>query len=172
MPIVKSVNGDLLQAEEKFVIQQCNCVTVKSHGLSESIIRHFGSWADPYSSRSPVSQGRNCAADKDIDIPGTIRTLENPSSSSSDTKIICMFAQWCPGKPGAYSRYYPTNYDDTTVNRYTWFERCLSKIDDCTEIDSPVAVPYNIGCGLAGGYWPLYRKALDNAETEFVLYKL
>ena len=205
MPVVKEVSGDLLKAEEKFIAQQCNCVTVKSHGLSESIIRHFGSWADPYSSRSSVSQGRNCASGKDIDIPGTIRILESPSASSTDTqdligrsgfntqdligrsgfntqdligrsgfntRVICMFAQWCPGKPGVYSHYYPSDYDDTVVNRFAWFKQCLVKIDEDDKIDGPVAMPYNIGCGLAGGYWPAYRKALDEVETDVILYKL
>lgn len=162
--IVKEVSGNLLDAEEKFVAQQCNCVTIKSHGLSRTLAQKF-TWADPYALRKPAGPGRNCAAIADK--PGTIRIL----SGGGPFEVVCLFAQWAPGKPGDYIRYYPSKvHKDTRDERLEWFKKCLAILDD--KVDSPVAIPYQIGCGLAGGKWTDYRQALEDAKTEFVMYNL
>lgn len=178
--------GDLLKADESYIAQQCNCVTVKSHGLSLSIKLKY-SWGDPYSTRAPISYGRNSSSIEDRDAPGTVRILSNTSTSasgvsseenlslgsvSSEPKIICLFAQWAPGKPGAYSHYYPSDHVDNASDRFGWFRQCLKCIDDDAVLDTPVAVPFNIGCGLAGGNWTDYREALDSADTKFIIYRL
>lgn len=41
--------------------------------------------------------------------------------------IICMFAQFGPGKPNSCSRYYPSDFKDTSENRLLWFQECLDK---------------------------------------------
>ena len=206
MPIVGEVKGDLLQAEEKFIAQQCNCVTVKSQGLAAVITKKYP-WAEPYSTRKAIP-GRNCATEDNRDVPGTVRILSNydvvdvddasshtaqsnpPQSTTSQSnppqstapsgnisqstppQVVCMFAQWAPGKPGHFDRYYPSSHNDTALNRLQWFCQCLREIDENKDIDGlPIAFPYNIGCGLAGGNWSLYREALDHAKTEIVLYK-
>lgn len=168
MTIIRKVSKDLLTASEKFIAQQCNCVTVKSHGLSAAISQRF-KWANPYSTRKPISPTRNCADKKSTDKPGTVRTLSSPSGPFS---VLCLFAQWAPGQAGDYSKYYPSEYDDTPNNRLKWFKECLDVIDKDESVDSPVAVPYLIGCGLAGGDWEKYSDLLENAKTDFVVYAL
>jgi hypothetical protein len=165
MTILRVVKGDLLGASEKFIGQQCNCVTVKYHGLSALIVETFP-WACPYSVRKPITPTRNCASTPDK--PGTIRVF----SSSSGPSVVCLFAQWAPGKPGDYAKFYPKDHDDTAENRLKWFKECLEKIDKDEEIDSPVAIPFQIGCGLAGGDWDKYHCALKAAKTKFVIYEL
>ena len=81
-----------------------------------------------------------------------------------------MFAQWTPSKVGAYNRYYPKTYTDTTHNRQRWFRECLEALD-ALGLDR-VAMPYKIGCGLAGGFWPDYETMLNKAKTNIVLYRL
>ncbi len=170
--IIQEKSGDILNSNEKFIAQQCNCVTIKSHGLS-AVIAQKWPWANPYSSRTPTKPGNNSANNDSRDIPGSVRILRNPSASNdASAHIICLFAQWAPGKPGAYSQYYPSYHIDNAINRLKWFQKGLKLLDDDPNIDSPVAVPYNIGCGLAGGNWDHYRKALEDAETSFVIYKL
>lgn len=162
MPVVKIVHGDLLASGEKCIAQQCNCVTVKSHGLSAAIASKFP-WADVYSMRSPKSA--NTAAQPSL--PGTIAITASPDG---ETSVIHMFAQWAPGKPGAYERCYkPGPCPDTPEHRRQWFAQCLNEID---KLKLPrVAMPFRIGCGLAGGVWEMYLHMLNQATTPIVLYQ-
>ena len=41
MVIVSFVEGDLLNANQKYIAQQCNCVTCLPHGLSKAISKKF-----------------------------------------------------------------------------------------------------------------------------------
>ena len=81
-----------------------------------------------------------------------------------------MFAQWTPGKCGNFKKTYPDTYQDTSMNRQLWFKQCLDEIDKL-ELDE-IAIPYLIGCGLAGGNWGKYEKLLNTAKTNIVLYSL
>lgn len=165
MPIVKTVNGSLLDSKEPYIAQQCNCCTVKPRGLSATISKQLP-WADVYSKRNAI-RGRK-AINKSK--PGTIQIDSDPANRSI-YKVIHMFAQYAPGKPGRYQSYYPSEYDDDTTDREMWFSDCLKVIDEATDI-STVAMPYLIGCGLAGGSWKTYEKMLQKAKTDIVLYKL
>jgi O-acetyl-ADP-ribose deacetylase (regulator of RNase III) len=166
MVILKIINGDLLTSGEQYIAHQCNCVTVRAHGLSKSIADRYP-YADVYAKRKPITSTRNTA--KDTSVPGTIEIC-SPPSSSNDPHIICMFAQVTPGKTGAYSKYYQTNYSDTKKNRLAWFEQCLKEIEKLSI--NRVAMPYFIGCGLAGGNWDDYREILNQSPLEIILYKL
>lgn len=158
--IIKTVNGDVLSAPEMYIAHQCNCMTVRSHGLAASIARTFPE-ADVYGQR-----GRDGTRNRTThpDTPGTISVLP-----SGEISIICMFAQWAPGKPFTFSRYYPFTYHDSHDTRLRWFKECLDKID-ALNLEA-VAIPYNIGCGLAGGKWLDYEQYIKNANTPFVVYK-
>lgn len=154
--------GDILLAPESYIAQQCNCVTVRSHGLSKAIAVTYP-WADVYKHRS-VDGNRNCTTHPDI--PGTIKVL-----TSNNRSVICMFAQWAPGKCHVYSKFYPSAlYSDDETNRRVWFKACLDKIDGLN-LDV-VAIPAYIGCGLAGGSWVHYKKMIEAATTPFIIYKL
>lgn len=144
MPILKIIKGDLLDAEEYHIAQQCNCVTVKSHGLSKVIANKWPE-ADVYAKRQQLDS-RNCAINRSE--PGTVEKCH-----LDDKIILCMFAQYCPGKVGWCSRVYDS--DETAKDRQRWFSECLDIIDD-DETISVVAMPYGIGCGLAGGNWQKY----------------
>jgi hypothetical protein len=169
MVIVKTIRGgDLLKAEERYIAQQCNCVTVKAHDLSQYIADRYP-YADVYGSRRPISKTRNCASKSAM--PGTIQICSSSiKSKEEEPNVICMFAQYAPGKPGAYSRYYESEYDeDNEENRLRWFQTCLDEIEK-TGIKR-IAMPYFIGCGLAGGDWAKYREKLERAKTEIILYQ-
>lgn len=62
------------------------------------------------------------------------------------------------GKPGAFSRFYPKTYinsdneeitvDDSKNGRLDMFKKAMTKLDEYSF--EHVAMPYIIGCGLAG----------------------
>jgi hypothetical protein len=149
--MILDVNGNLLQAKEQYIAQQCNCVTTSARGLAQDIANKFP-WADVYRERSKY------------DVPGTISVKSAPDG---DKHVICMFAQWGPSVCGRYASSYP-QHDDTPTKRIQWFQQCVDAIDALQL--KVVAVPYMIGCGMAGGKWEHYRKILMQAKTQFVVY--
>ena len=173
---MRIVKGDILNATEDFILQQCNCLTVKAHGLSESLGNKFPH-ARIYNHRRAI-HGRNIAVDTDRSIPGTaVICIGTPN-------IICLFGQWAPGKLGAaYHSYYPaSNPVETELQRLLWFISGLSQIGEYLLRESrrvvTIAVPYKIGCGLAGGNWEKYSMILSQFEEKYksvlslVMYQL
>ena len=146
--VVPTIRANLLDATQEYIAQQCNCYTVRAHGLAATISKHHG---NPYETRRPVAPNRNLAVKEDRDVPGTIRILDN--------RVICMFAQLCPGKPGRYKSY-PDYHIDTYTQRIEWFQQCLEAIQDMAP--KSVAFPWTIGCGLAGGDWDTYKKMIED----------
>jgi len=165
---MKIIQADLLTTKIKYIAHQCNCLTIRSHGLSKYIADNYP-WADIYKSRKAIGR-RNCAIEKNRDIPGTVKIIHSQNNTKA---VICMFGQWAPSVPQKYKSY--PNYEiDTYDNRAKWFEQCLNQMK--TIKTKSIAFPWKIGCGLAGGDWNLYKKLLEDFEKEsgieVVLYKL
>jgi O-acetyl-ADP-ribose deacetylase (regulator of RNase III) len=167
MPLTTKI-GNLLEATEDFIVQQCNCISLKPHGLSASITKKFP-FADSYGIRKGVSG--NLAIPKDRNIPGTIAIMGN---GQDQRFVINMFAQYSYGKP--YSTLNKNKqWQDSYEDRKIWFKNCLEEISKTKP--KSLAFPYNIGCGLAGGNWKDYYSILeqfskDNPNIKIVLYKL
>jgi O-acetyl-ADP-ribose deacetylase (regulator of RNase III) len=115
MPIIRVINGDILESNEKVIVHQSDCTTVKTHGLALSIIKKF-QWADIYDQQS-MSIKR--IMPRVFSIPGTIQYIKNYGTGQV---IICLFSQWCPGKIGKYPFRLSETYKDTKENREKWFE--------------------------------------------------
>lgn len=165
MVVIETKKGDLLDATESYICQQCNCVTIKSHGLSKSISDKY-SYGDPYKNRSKKTANTTSQPDT----PGTIVKLQHPKEPNNHHIILCFMAQWGPSKPNRYKHYYSSTYEDNYENRKKWFKECLDILDKTKY--GLVAMPYGIGCGLAGGIWNEYKKMLDECSTKIVLYQL
>jgi hypothetical protein len=165
MVLDKIVQGSLLDATEPYIAHQCNCVTVKSHGISTNIFAKF-KYADVYAKRAAIKNGSNRA--KYPDIPGTIDV--SVSQIVGEPSIIAMFAQYAPGSSGVWKFLYPTDiYVDSIETRLKWFKECLGRMD-LYGIDK-VAMPYRIGCGLAKGKWSDYLNAIKASEIHITLYE-
>lgn len=161
--LIKVVEGNLLDSSETVMCQQCNCVTMIPHGLSEQISKKY-QWANIYSSRKMKT--RNCTSEPSI--PGTIQVTTSPTESR---KVIHMFGQVLPGKPNSFTRYYKhIILKDDPDDRVNYFKMCIKELDTL-KLNCQVAMPYKIGCGLAGGNWEIYKKILEECETNIVLYK-
>jgi len=159
MVIIKIVKGDILNSTEKYIAHQCNCNTIKSKGLSKHINTRY-EWANCYDIR--VKDG--------ADTPGTVLEASHPQDPDNHHKILCLMGQWAPGKPNTYAHYYPSTYVDSYENRKIWFQKCMNLLD-VNNYDT-IAMPYGIGCGLAGGRWSDYKDILTNSTTNIILYKL
>lgn len=142
--------GDLLNSPDQYIVQQCNCVTSNYKGLSKSIVEKFP-YATFYARRNRI--------------PGTIEIKGN---GTTERFIIGMFAQNYPGLP-LYN-------NDSPDLRIEWFANCLDKISLIPDIKS-IGIPYNIGCGLAGGIWKDYlnmikKFAEKNKHIIVTIYEL
>jgi hypothetical protein len=124
--------GNILEAEETVICHQCNCVSTSGKGLAKIIFDNFPK-ANVYKNRI------------DHDIPGTNRIIKTEGKT-----IVNMFSQFNPGKP------YGT---DSKTARLNWFVSCLNAIK--VDPGDKIAMPYLIGCDLAGGNWKKYYVALS-----------
>ena len=158
MPIF--VKGDLLHAKVDLIIHQCNCVTIKSHGLSEQIAKKFP-FADIYSKRQ--ARSKNIAMV--YDTPGDLVI----SRSVNAPIIVGLLGQIGPGKPFRWASTYKFDpKTDTPEQRLVYFKQGLDKLlTICLEEKiTSIGFPFQIGCGLAGGDWNDYLKAIINFETK------
>ena len=155
------IKGDLLD-QQGYLVQQCNCVTVKAHGLSQSFIDRFGKKADLYGKRSKSSE--NTSAEPSV--PGTYQIVP----LNDNAIMVGVFGQWLPGKPGKWNRAYNNLPDtpDTYNDRLRYFKKALDKFaNELTCDDTPVYFPYKIGCGLAGGDWTKYEEAINEFASKY-----
>lgn len=147
------VKGDLLKFTGDVIVQQSNCLTTSTFGLSKSIKKEFG--VDPYSIRKE-SKIKNIAIKEDRDVPGTIQIFE---TDIRPKYIACLFAQYQPSTPNKYPKYKNVSTKIETFKiREEWFKECLNKLKEWVlknDIKS-IAFPYKIGCGLGGGIWKNY----------------
>jgi hypothetical protein len=184
MTTITTIKGDLLQADVDIIVQQCNCITISALGLSEAIKSKLQ--VDPYGHRRPQKGKRNCAIEEDRTKPGTILIYDRQTNNQTLTTqryVACLFAQYSPGKSGIYhQKELPEGIKDTKEQRLDWFKECLKllkiEVDNmiiasssASSPDQPnkvrIGLPYLIGCGLAGGNWQEYKKALDTWATTF-----
>ena len=181
--------GDVTQwTEADAIVHQCNCLTVKAHGLSAQIARKYP-WADVYryrrsqeSSRRPFWRPgvRNLAIPEDQKEPGTIQILRNPEidivkNSNGETHlvpkkpdVIALYAQWNfgKGKKGCGPCKMCSPYRDTPQERERWFAQCLEELGQCDSYQN-LAFPYQIGCGLAGGNWSRYLAMIQDFAVKY-----
>lgn len=145
---VQVINGNLLDAKEKYLLHQCNCVSTNARGIAEQIFYQF-----PY-------------ANTYVDNNRKPNTIDIKGNGTSQRYIINMYSQYYPGGP---------QYQDTTNIRVEWFRQCLDRITQIPQLES-IAMPYNIGCGLARGDWSTYYSIIcqfaDKVRVPVILYKI
>lgn len=161
---VNTITGDLLKAGVDVVVHQISSMPYKSHGLSKSIATRF-KWADQYGYRTQMGT-RNLATPETRPECGSIVTSFNPEDVGCPRAVIGIVGQLDFGMPGyKWSRVDPV--DDSAAKRLLWFEDGLTRTLECTVSKGykTVALPYLIGCGLAGGDWAKYIAVIDDVAA-------
>jgi O-acetyl-ADP-ribose deacetylase (regulator of RNase III) len=157
-------SGDLLTAKEEYIVHQCNCTSSTAAGLAQAITTKFP-YAAPYVRRRPNPTQRSRCLPEDASKPGTIQVWRSPSTETPH--FIGLYAQEGPGKPYAA---------DSRSAREEWFRSCLGLIEKIAGVKS-IALPWQIGCGLAGGDWSVYEEMIwewaeNHLDVSVVVYKL
>jgi len=169
------IHDDLLEAGRRgdvnVIVQQCNCLTVLPHGLSQDIATKFPAYGNIYATRTPTSPGKNLARPEDRPMPGTFVCCLPPPHSGDDPAIACIMGQWRPGSLAKQYTYPPPPASlgpETAEKRLQWFKQGFSAMiaylttqwsDNVLTVR--IGVPYKIGCGLAGGKWVDYEAFLQ-----------
>lgn len=160
------VQGDILESNAEYIVQQCNCLTVRAHGLSQTLSRRFAH-ANLYSKRRAIYKNKNLAVPEDRGTPGSGIILQGTPN------IVCLFGQWRPGKCNSlyFSKYPETTPREDFIVREKWFKTALWSfglyLRHIGVNKATVAMPYRIGCGLAGGNWETYQSIICEFEEEF-----
>jgi O-acetyl-ADP-ribose deacetylase (regulator of RNase III) len=151
--------GDITEVTSvNCIVQQCNCLTVHSHGLSKTISEKYP-WSNLYERRRAV-QNHNLAIPEDRGTRGTVEIMKFPELNIPD--VVCLLAQWDFGV-GSGRQIEP--HKDTPENRQKWFKECMMKFGLLQY--RTVAFPFKIGCGLAQGYWKVYFKMIKDMTRTY-----
>lgn len=143
-------NGDILEAEEKIICHQTNCLGIMGAGLALQIARKYPEVDKKY---------RNfCIEYGEWNFLGQTQLV-----NTYDDKIIAnCFGQKRPG------------FGKQTD--YKALKTCLKAVEEfANQNNFSVAIPYKIGCGLAGGDWNIVEKIIKDifemSPIKCVIYK-
>lgn len=142
--MIKIITGDLLSANEKYIVHQANCLSHYASGIAAAIYDKF-----PYSN---IYVNRHSP-----DKPGTIIISGN---GQDERYVVNLMGQYYPGGPRK-------DFIDDKEARQKYFHRALIKLAKVPNLDS-VAFPFNIGCGLAKGNWEDYYYPMINNFAKFI----
>jgi hypothetical protein len=145
---IRFVFGDIRDTTAEYILQQVNCLCVNSHGLSQSLEQTFP-YCRTYSGRRRVGR-RNLAVPEDRGTPGKC-VIFTPPRPMKGPKIACLQAQWDFGKPGMKTNRPVSPECDTLIQRQLWLNMALRDFTHQVPQRVTVAVPWKMGCGLAGG---------------------
>ena len=124
---VKIIDGDLFSTGAKYICHQVNCKGKMGSGVAKQVKSLYPKAYEIYAKACKEYNG---------DLLGKIQICR-----IGDKSIVNMFAQ---------DRY---GYDGAQYTNYTAFEYCLNKLKTHIPAGETIAMPYKIGCGLAGGDW-------------------
>ena len=132
--MLKIVNGDLLEfVKATHIAHQCNCKPGVMGGLAGAVRAKY-----------PMADTGNFTTLA----PGTISVCDG----GNGVNVVNLYGQVSPGRPKMTGI-------DTAEKRLGYFKRGLFAITQLPDIHS-LALPYMVGCGMAGGIWEIYEAAL------------
>jgi len=141
--MIEIITGSLLDATEKYIVHQTNCISTGSAaGIAKAIFDKYP-YADCYADRKEPAK------------PGTIDIRGN---GIDKRYVINLCGQNYPGKI-----VYPKSSTDGVAAREKYFYHGLLRIAKISELES-IAINWRIGCGIAGGDWGHYFQMLVNME--------
>ena len=138
--MIYNINGNILNCEQKYIIHQVNCQGSMGAGLAKQLANKYPEIIKPYKD--------TCLKNLQSKLLGEVLRTK-----TKDGKIILnVFGQ---GYYGIGSK--QTNYNALIGG--------LTKI--FLNANGDVAMPYKMGCGLAGGNWTKVYKIIEILAEDF-----
>jgi O-acetyl-ADP-ribose deacetylase (regulator of RNase III) len=151
--MIKIVKGNLLNAEEKYVIHQVNCQGVMGSGVAKSI---KNKWYEAFEDYKTL-----CDRNKRLKLCTSELLGYAQFVQVEDKTIINLFGQ---DRYGLDKRH--TNYIALVEGMIDIFER----------VDGNIAMPYKMGCDRGGADWNKFYNVLECLAEDFkydiVIYQL
>lgn len=150
---VKVVEGNVLNCKEDIICHQTNCIGIMGGGVALQIRRMFPNVYEEYV--------KLCQQHKvhPSELLGQVQFCNAPNG-----KVIAN----CFGQNSTSGLSVLTNYAALEEALYT-----VSKFASSRKLS--VAIPYNIGCGIAGGDWSTVEEIINrlfgDSDIECTLYK-
>lgn len=145
--MIKYVNGNILDASENIIGHQVSCKFVMGAGLAKQIRRAY---PEVYYSYMSASRQSN--------LLGKIQVV----NVNSKRTVVNLFTQYNYGRVGLYTDYQALEEALVKLRKYAY----KNNLD--------VALPYGLGCGLAGGDWNTVIKIIEGAFDGYqvTIYKI
>ena len=156
--MLEIVDGDLLDTKCKLIMHQVNCKGVMGAGVARVIAKRYPEVEKQYKEWCTNLEGQGLLGSAHLEY-------------TNDGKIvISLFAQYSYGR-------------DKQHTNYNAFDNGLGEAIDILRWRHPdlspftIAIPYEIGCGLAGGDWNKIVRILEwqeehNSDVFFIAYRL
>jgi O-acetyl-ADP-ribose deacetylase (regulator of RNase III) len=150
--MITIINGDILEANKDIIGHQVNCKGVMGAGLAKKIKEKYPIVFTEYKKICDEHKGSNfCLGNYQI------------VKVNSNKWIANLFGQYGYGRDKQYTDY--KALEDSLKGLY----------DVCKGYDKSLALPYNIGCGLAGGEWDTVYEIINDVFRDYekvYIYKL
>jgi len=144
--MIRIVEGDILQAPENIICHQVNCQGVMGSGLAKQISNKWNILPN-YKNYIKINGKEK--------VLGTIQLI----AISFDTgQYICnIFGQY------DYGRDKSKIYTD-----YLALKNALTELCNFARLNKfSIAIPFNIGCGLAGGKWGIVYSVIEDIFQDY-----
>ncbi|MEC1270046.1 Appr-1-p processing protein [Bacillus vallismortis] len=157
--MINVVKGNILDAIEDIIVQQVNCKGVMGAGLAKSILNKYPNVKKEYQSFRNFNLNKGLT---DKDLLGLVNYVR-----VSDGKVIAnVFGQVNIKK---------NHFDKTVYTKTEALTRGLKEVKKFSkQLNKSVAIPYGIGCGLAGGDWNIISELIESIFSDYkvTIYKL
>ncbi|PSB00137.1 Appr-1-p processing protein [Bacillus halotolerans] len=157
--MIKIEKGNILDATEDIIVQQVNCKGVMGAGLAKAILNKYPNVKKEYQSFRNFNLNKGLT---DKDLLGLVNYVR-----VSDGKVIAnVFGQINIKK---------NHFDKTVYTKTEALTRGLKEVKELSkQLNKSVAIPYGIGCGLAGGDWNIISELIDSIFSDYnvAIYKL
>lgn len=144
---LRIVNGDLFQTAAPVICHQVNCRGKMGSGVARQIRNLYPAVYEQYQRLCNQEKGNPRR------LLGQIQYIccKDVKNETGVRSIVNIFAQDMYG------------YDGRCYTDYEAFERCLEELKHIVCTGSTIAMPYKIGCGLAGGDWNTVYGIIDRS---------
>lgn len=150
--MIKIVKGNILDTTKDIICHQVNCMGVMGSGLAKQIRNKY-----PEVYPSYIKYCKGCKDNDPKNLLGEVQTIP-----CSDGKIIAnLFGQYRYGRDKQYTDY---NALKTSLEGILQVAKMFN---------NTIAIPYNLGCGLAGGDWNIVYKIIEEVFEDYdvTIYK-
>jgi O-acetyl-ADP-ribose deacetylase (regulator of RNase III) len=156
--MIKILEGNILDADETIICQQVNCKGVMGSGLAKQIRNKYPNVYTDYklfckTVKNPLGQVNSVVVqDKEKGLNHIIMNIFGQDGYGRDRR----YTDYNALEMGLQSIY----NEVTTEGKFLY--------------GKSIAIPYNLGCGLAGGDWNVVCKIIEDVFNDYnvTIYKL